>query len=88
MSDALDSAATARPANPSTQRVRRYRERRREGLQLFTVTVPETVIEGAIARGLRRTPLKKVSHGQGQPIHDGGRVVLIISLPRELRAAW
>ena len=36
----------------STSRVRRHRERRREGLRLFTVTVPETVIENAIARGL------------------------------------
>jgi hypothetical protein len=32
--------------------LRRHRERRRKGLQLFTVMVPETVIGGAIARGL------------------------------------
>jgi hypothetical protein len=36
----------------STQRVRRHRERRRDGLRLFTVTIPETVIENAIARSL------------------------------------
>ena len=41
-----------RHVGASTQRVRRYRERRREGLQLFTVTIPETVIENTIARGL------------------------------------
>jgi hypothetical protein len=40
------------PASTSTLRVRRHRERRREGLRLFTVPVPETVIEDAIARGL------------------------------------
>ena len=37
---------------PSTLRVRRYRERRREGLRLLTVEIPEPVIEAAIARGL------------------------------------
>ena len=36
----------------STLRVRRYRERRREGLRLLTVEIPEPVIEAAIARGL------------------------------------
>jgi hypothetical protein len=52
MSDALDNVTNLPPANPSTLRVRRHRERRRGGLRLFTVPVPETVIEGAIARGL------------------------------------
>jgi hypothetical protein len=37
---------------PSKLRVRRHRQRRRDGLRLFTVTVPETAIENAIARGL------------------------------------
>jgi hypothetical protein len=32
--------------------VRRHRERRRDGVQLFNVTIPATVIENAIARGL------------------------------------
>jgi hypothetical protein len=41
-----------RPANPSTLRVRRHRERRKDGLRLFTMTVPETVIENAIGRRL------------------------------------
>jgi hypothetical protein len=35
----------------STLRVRRHRERRREGLRLLTVEIPEPVIEAAIARG-------------------------------------
>jgi hypothetical protein len=37
---------------PNTLRVRRHRERRREGLRLLTVEIPEPVIEAAIARGL------------------------------------
>jgi hypothetical protein len=35
----------------STLRVRRYRERRREGLRLLTLEMPEPAIETAIARG-------------------------------------
>jgi hypothetical protein len=41
-----------RPTSPSTPRVRRYRERRRENLRLLTVEVPEAVIGDAIARGM------------------------------------
>ena len=41
-----------RPSNPSAQRVRRYRKRRRDGLRLSTVPVPEAAIEDAVARGL------------------------------------
>jgi hypothetical protein len=41
-----------RTANPSTLRVRRHRERRRQGICLFTVEVPRALIEAAIARGL------------------------------------
>jgi hypothetical protein len=52
MSNAPDNVTNPAPANPSTLRVRRHRERRRDGLRLFTVPVPKTVIEGAIARGL------------------------------------
>ena len=52
MTPAAEQTNAARAVNPSTSRVRRYRERRREGLRLFTVTVPQTVIESAIARGL------------------------------------
>ena len=40
-----------RLTRPSTQRVRRYRERRREGLRLLTLEMPETAIDAAIARG-------------------------------------
>ena len=36
----------------STLRVRRHRERRRERLHLFTVEVPEDLIDEALARGL------------------------------------
>ena len=52
MSDALDNVTNSPPANPSTLRVRRHRERRKDGLRLFTMTVPETVIENAIGRRL------------------------------------
>ena len=38
----------------STERVRRHRERRRNGLQLITVEMPEATIEHAITRGLRK----------------------------------
>jgi hypothetical protein len=36
----------------STPRVRRHRMRRREGLRLLTLEMPETAIEAAIIRGL------------------------------------
>jgi hypothetical protein len=39
------------PARPSTLRVRRHRERRREGLRLLTLEMPEPAIETAIVRG-------------------------------------
>ena len=52
MTAASDHTTVPRPINPSTSRVRRHRERCRNGLRLFTVPVPETVIENAIARGL------------------------------------
>jgi hypothetical protein len=52
MTTAAEQTIAARTVNSSTSRVRRHRERRRDGLRLFTVTVPETVIENAIARGL------------------------------------
>ncbi len=38
--------------NPSTLRVRRYRDRRREGLCCFTVEMPKADIEDAVARGM------------------------------------
>jgi hypothetical protein len=52
MSDAVDNVTNARLANRSTLRVRRYRERQREGLRLLTVEVPEAVIERAFGRGM------------------------------------
>jgi hypothetical protein len=36
----------------STLRVRRHRERRREGLRLLTLEMPEPAIETAVVRGL------------------------------------
>jgi len=49
-----DTAMAAQPryASASTLRVRRHRERRREGLRLFSVEVPEPRIDEAIARRL------------------------------------
>jgi hypothetical protein len=41
-----------RTANPSTLRVRRHRERRRQGICLFSVEVPRALIEATVARGL------------------------------------
>ncbi len=50
------TAATENVAGPricaSTERVRQHRERRRNGLRLMTVTMPEANIEHAINRGL------------------------------------
>ncbi len=46
------AAEQPRPIGSSTARVRRHRERRRDGLRVFTVTVPETAIEDAVTRGL------------------------------------
>jgi hypothetical protein len=40
MSGALDNVTNPAPANPSTPRVRRHRERRRDGLRLRTVKRP------------------------------------------------
>jgi hypothetical protein len=39
-----------RLTRPSTQRVRRYRERRREGLRLLTLEIPKSAIDAAVAR--------------------------------------
>jgi hypothetical protein len=41
-----------RSESSSTLRVRRHRERRSHHLRLLTVTVPEAIIEAAVARGL------------------------------------
>ena len=41
--------------NPSTLRVRRYRERRREGIRCLTVEMYEADIAEAIARGLLKS---------------------------------
>jgi hypothetical protein len=45
-----ENVAKPRPVGPSTLRVRRHRERRRERLR-FTLEMPETAIHAAIARG-------------------------------------
>ena len=51
MTAAIENVAEIRIC-ASTQRVRRHRERRRQGMCLITVEMPNAVIEGAIARGL------------------------------------
>jgi hypothetical protein len=51
MASAIENVAEYRIC-ASTQRVRRHRERRRQGMCLITVEMPNAVIEGAIARGL------------------------------------
>jgi hypothetical protein len=49
----IDNTTTAPPSvNPSTLRVRRHRERRREGLCSLTVEMSKAGIEDAIARGM------------------------------------
>jgi hypothetical protein len=45
-----ESVTKSRPVG-STLRVRRHRERRREGLRLLTLEMPETAIDVAIERG-------------------------------------
>jgi hypothetical protein len=48
----IKSPAEDHPVSPSTLRARRHRERRRERLRLFTVEVPEHLIDEALTRGL------------------------------------
>ena len=43
------------------QRVRRYRERRREGLRLLKVELPEAVTGEAIARGMLKPSANRLS---------------------------
>jgi len=50
-----DTTTSPRPANPSTERVRRYRERRREGVCCLTVEMYEADIAEATARGLLKS---------------------------------
>ena len=45
-----ENVAKPRPVGPSTLRVRRHRERRRERLRLLTLEMPETAIDAAVAR--------------------------------------
>ena len=66
MSTAAESAAEPRLSS-STRRVRRHRERRREGMRLVTVEVPEAVIEAAVARGL----LKPEDRAEAWPVIQG-----------------
>ena len=48
----VENGTEPHPVRPSTLRVRLHRERRREGLRLLTLEMPETAIDAAIARGL------------------------------------
>jgi hypothetical protein len=50
-----------RHVGASTQRVRRYREPRRDGLRLFTVTVSETACQRPALRGRRRCRLHGIT---------------------------
>ena len=49
----MDTTATP-SVNPSTLRARRHRQRCRERVRLFTVELPERLIEEAVERGLLR----------------------------------
>ena len=49
------NTTTAPHVNPSTLRVRRYRERRREGVRCLTVEMYEADIAEATARGLLKS---------------------------------
>ena len=51
MTTAIENVAESRIC-ASTERVRQHRERRRNGLRLMTVAMPEANIEHAITRGL------------------------------------
>lgn len=51
MTTAIEGTAGPR-VSPSALRVRRHRERRREGVRLVTVEVPEAIINHTIARAL------------------------------------
>ncbi len=48
----ISSARSAITVKPSTLRVRRHRERRREGLCCFTVEISKAGVEEAITRGM------------------------------------
>ena len=50
-----DTTTSPRPVNPSTERVRRYRERRREGVCCLTVEMYEADIAESTARGLLKS---------------------------------
>ena len=52
MTATIESTAEDRAVTSSTVRSWRHRERRRECLRLFTVEVPEHLIDEALARGL------------------------------------
>ena len=64
---AAPESTTEHRLSPSTLRVRRHRERRREGLRLVTVEVPEPAIEAAVARGL----LKPEDHAEAWAVVQG-----------------
>ena len=52
-----NTTTSSSSVNPSTLRVRRYRERRREGLCCFTIEMSKDGIEDAIARGMLKPPI-------------------------------
>jgi len=69
-------AAEPRPLSSGALRARRHRERRRQGLRLFTVEVPEATIAHAVARGLlkpedRAKPLSVIQACYAAQLADG-----------------
>jgi hypothetical protein len=55
-------------ARPGTLRVQHHRRRRREGLRLFTVEVPEATIAHAIARGLLKPDDRAKPFDRAKPL--------------------
>jgi hypothetical protein len=55
MSAAGENASDLRPTSPGALRARRHRQRRRDGVRLVTVEVPEGVVREAIARALLKS---------------------------------
>jgi hypothetical protein len=48
------SPPTAKPRSPAAERMRRHRERRRDGLRCLTIELRETEIDALIRKGMLR----------------------------------
>ena len=76
MTVTVENATEPRPIRPGTLRVQRHRKRRRKGLRLFTIEMPEATIAHAIARGLlkpegRTKPLSVIQACYAAQLADG-----------------